>query len=176
MTVRLLLFGSPTVEYGGESLALPFERRNQLLVFLALKRAWVGRARTGGTALARAGKQARLHQPSQDAASIAVAALGARDRVAGGCASVRSRDRRVRLSTRRCASSDSPMRCRCVAASCSPDLTTIRAKHGQAGSASSAIACDVAWRDAALSRLAAEIDIGGSNRSVGAAARRRPAR
>ena len=44
MTVRLLLFGSPTVEYGGESLALPFERRNQLLVFLALKRAWVGRA------------------------------------------------------------------------------------------------------------------------------------
>ena len=44
MTVRLSLFGSPTVEYGGESLALPFERRNQLLVFLALKRAWVGRA------------------------------------------------------------------------------------------------------------------------------------
>lgn len=44
MTVRLFLFGSPTVEVGGESLALPFERRNQLLVFLALKRAWVGRA------------------------------------------------------------------------------------------------------------------------------------
>ncbi len=44
MTVRLFLFGSPTVEYGGESLALPFERRNQLLVFLALKRSWVGRA------------------------------------------------------------------------------------------------------------------------------------
>src|SRR5687768_1143732 len=43
MTVRLLLFGSPTIEYGGESLALPFERRNQLLVFLALRRAWVGR-------------------------------------------------------------------------------------------------------------------------------------
>ena len=44
MTVRLSLFGSPTVEYVGESLALPFERRSQLLVFLALKRAWVGRA------------------------------------------------------------------------------------------------------------------------------------
>ena len=44
MTVRLFLFGSPTVEYGGESVALPFERRNQLLVFLALKRSWVGRA------------------------------------------------------------------------------------------------------------------------------------
>lgn len=44
MTVRLFLFGSPTVEYGGESFALPFERRNQLLVFLALKRSWVGRA------------------------------------------------------------------------------------------------------------------------------------
>jgi hypothetical protein len=44
MTVRLLLFGSPTIEYGGDSFALPFERRSQLLVFLALKRSWVGRA------------------------------------------------------------------------------------------------------------------------------------
>ena len=44
MTVRLVLFGSPTVEYDGKSVALAFERRNQLLVFLALKRAWVGRA------------------------------------------------------------------------------------------------------------------------------------
>src|SRR6266508_558371 len=44
MTVRLALFGSPTIEYGGECFALPFERRNQLLVFVALKRCWVGRA------------------------------------------------------------------------------------------------------------------------------------
>jgi len=44
MTVSLFLFGPPTVEYGGESVALPFERRNQLLVFLALKRTWVGRS------------------------------------------------------------------------------------------------------------------------------------
>ena len=44
MTVRLLLFGSPAVEYGGESCALTFERRHQLLAFLALKKAWVGRA------------------------------------------------------------------------------------------------------------------------------------
>lgn len=44
MTVRLFLFGSPTLEVGGESIALPFERRNQLLAFLALKRSWVGRA------------------------------------------------------------------------------------------------------------------------------------
>ncbi len=44
MTVRLFLFGSPAVDYGGESLALPFERRNQLVAFLALKRSWVGRA------------------------------------------------------------------------------------------------------------------------------------
>ena len=44
MTVRLLLLGSPTVEHGGQSLALPFERRHQLLVFLALKKTWVGRA------------------------------------------------------------------------------------------------------------------------------------
>jgi predicted ATPase/DNA-binding SARP family transcriptional activator/Tfp pilus assembly protein PilF len=44
MTVRLALFGSPTLHDGGASIALPFERRNQLLAFLALKRSWVGRA------------------------------------------------------------------------------------------------------------------------------------
>lgn len=43
MTARLHLFGSPTIEVGGARLALPFERRSQLLVFLALKRSWVGR-------------------------------------------------------------------------------------------------------------------------------------
>ena len=49
MTARFFLFGSPTVEYGGERLALPFERRNQLLAFLALKRSWVGRAELAAT-------------------------------------------------------------------------------------------------------------------------------
>ena len=44
MNVRLFLFGSPEVEYGGESVALPFERRTQLLALLALKRSWLGRA------------------------------------------------------------------------------------------------------------------------------------
>ena len=44
MTVRLSLFGSPSIAHGGKSLALPLERRSQLLVFLALKRSWVGRA------------------------------------------------------------------------------------------------------------------------------------
>lgn len=44
MTVRLFLFGSPAIEVDGEMLALPFERRSQLLVFLALRRSWVGRA------------------------------------------------------------------------------------------------------------------------------------
>jgi len=37
------LFGAPASARCGESTALPFERRSQLLVFLALKRAWVGR-------------------------------------------------------------------------------------------------------------------------------------
>ena len=44
MTVRLFLFGSPTIEYVGESFTLPSERRSHLLAFLALKRSWVGRA------------------------------------------------------------------------------------------------------------------------------------
>lgn len=46
MPVRLHLFGSPTIDLGDGTppVALPFERRSQLLVLLALKRAWVGRA------------------------------------------------------------------------------------------------------------------------------------
>jgi predicted ATPase/DNA-binding SARP family transcriptional activator len=38
------LFGAPEVEFRGESSRLPFERRTQLLVLLALKATWVGRA------------------------------------------------------------------------------------------------------------------------------------
>lgn len=46
MPVTLHLFGAPTIDLGDGTppLALPFERRSQLLVLLALKRAWVGRA------------------------------------------------------------------------------------------------------------------------------------
>src|SRR5688572_21386180 len=42
--MRLHLFGTPSVEQDGALSALPFERRTQLLAFLALRRAWVGRA------------------------------------------------------------------------------------------------------------------------------------
>jgi DNA-binding SARP family transcriptional activator len=38
--MRLVLFGAPAID----GTALPFERRSQLLAFLALKRGWVGRA------------------------------------------------------------------------------------------------------------------------------------
>ena len=42
--MTFFLFGSPTGSRSAANLfALPFERRNQLLVFLALRRAWVGR-------------------------------------------------------------------------------------------------------------------------------------
>ena len=49
MSLRLILFGAPTIESGGQSLALPFERRSQLLVLLALRRIWVGRAELATT-------------------------------------------------------------------------------------------------------------------------------
>jgi predicted ATPase/DNA-binding SARP family transcriptional activator len=42
--MRLKLFGAPTLEHEGSSIALPAERRSQLLVLLALRRHWVGRA------------------------------------------------------------------------------------------------------------------------------------
>jgi predicted ATPase/DNA-binding SARP family transcriptional activator len=46
MPVALQLFGAPTIELGDGTppIALPFERRSQLIVLLALRRAWVGRA------------------------------------------------------------------------------------------------------------------------------------
>src|SRR5688572_11658376 len=44
MPARLQLLGSPTIETDGTTVALPFERRTQLLVMLALRGAWVGRA------------------------------------------------------------------------------------------------------------------------------------
>lgn len=39
MAIRLQLFGAPKVAIDGESFVLPSERRSQLLVLLALKRA-----------------------------------------------------------------------------------------------------------------------------------------
>lgn len=44
LDVRLNLFASPTVEWEGSTLVLPFERRTQLVVLLALRRQWVPRA------------------------------------------------------------------------------------------------------------------------------------
>lgn len=44
MVVRLQLLGSPCVGFEGETYTLPFERRSQLVAYLAVKRAWVGRA------------------------------------------------------------------------------------------------------------------------------------
>jgi predicted ATPase/Tfp pilus assembly protein PilF len=44
VAVRVYVFGSPRIEYRGAPVALPFERRSQLVVLLALKRAWVTRA------------------------------------------------------------------------------------------------------------------------------------
>ena len=44
MSLRLALFGPPTIEREGGALALPFERRGQLVAYLALKGGWVPRA------------------------------------------------------------------------------------------------------------------------------------
>src|SRR4029450_4632349 len=40
----LTLFAAPAVASEAGSAALPFERRGQLIAYLAMKRAWVGRA------------------------------------------------------------------------------------------------------------------------------------
>ncbi|MBL8346527.1 MAG: AAA family ATPase [Rubrivivax sp.] len=44
MSTRLVLFGTPRLVHDGLSHVLPFERRHQLVVLLAMRRAWVGRA------------------------------------------------------------------------------------------------------------------------------------
>ena len=43
MSARLTLLGSPTIALGGTPLALPFERRSQLLVYLAFHPRGAGR-------------------------------------------------------------------------------------------------------------------------------------
>ncbi len=43
MSVRLQLLGTPTIDFDGESTALPFERRGQLVAHLALRRDWIAR-------------------------------------------------------------------------------------------------------------------------------------
>lgn len=43
MKAHLSLFGSPSIAAGGKTTALPFERRGQLVAYLAMKRAWIGR-------------------------------------------------------------------------------------------------------------------------------------
>ena len=44
MGLRMRLLGTPALEREGEMWPLPFERRSQLLAYLALKGGWVGRA------------------------------------------------------------------------------------------------------------------------------------
>ena len=46
---RLSLLGPPTMVRGGKSWALPFERRGQLVVWLALAGTWVGRRELAAT-------------------------------------------------------------------------------------------------------------------------------
>ncbi len=43
MPTRLTLLGAPAITHDGAMHALGCERRTQLLVYLALKRTWVGR-------------------------------------------------------------------------------------------------------------------------------------
>ena len=61
------------------------------------------------------------------------------------------------LSSQRCANNVSPRPCQYDAANCSPASTTIRAKVELAELRARPSA--VAWRDAALNRLTAEIDV-----------------
>ena len=49
MPVRLQLLGTPTIDFDGESTALPFERRGQLVALLALRRDWVARTELAAT-------------------------------------------------------------------------------------------------------------------------------
>jgi len=44
MSVVLTLFGAPAVARGTSTTVVPFERRGQLVLYLAMKRGWVGRA------------------------------------------------------------------------------------------------------------------------------------
>jgi hypothetical protein len=124
MTVRLFLFGSPRIEYHGDSVVLPCERRGQLVALLALRRAWVGRAEARRDVLARDDRATRVRQPSKGPLPPAGRAVGERRRAAGRRDPLRRRNRRVRVRARAARAFAWVTRCRCAAASCSRDSTT----------------------------------------------------
>ena len=125
-----------------------------MLVFLAL--AHMGWRVRLAACLDRAGKQARLHEPRKTLTGLRSLRLGARDRVAGSA--LRFEAETTCSLRERCANSVSRSM-PCVAESCSPDLMTIRAKHGRAGSASNETRARCLARRGA-DPLANEIDIG----------------
>ena len=84
----LCLFGAPTIAFGERTFALPFERRSQLIVYLGLKRSWVGRA-SWRPCLAEL-ESARPDQPAQDAAPARPRPVGAAARIAGRLAAPRA--------------------------------------------------------------------------------------
>ncbi len=91
MTVVLNLFGAPTIARGGEAHALHFERRTQLLVYLALKRTWVARAELAALLWPDQDTQARQYQSAQGVVPAAGRA---------GCRADRSSDQ-ARCASRR---------------------------------------------------------------------------
>ena len=160
MSIRLHLFGSPKVDFAGESFVLPFERRSQLLALLALKRAWVGRAELAAMFWPDQADEARVRQPAQDPVPPAGAAVGAAasSRRAAPCASWPRPT--CPTSKRRLRDGASPTRSRCAHGELLAGFD-----DGQSEAWTSWLGFErdrlrAAWRGAALARLAADIDPG----------------
>jgi predicted ATPase/DNA-binding SARP family transcriptional activator len=154
---RLFLFGSPSVDDDGETLALPFERRNQVLVFLALKGAWVGRAELAAmlwpeqeTKLAYTNLRKTLFRLQSFAWARAIEVQGSalRFEVETDVAAFESALREERVAD-------------ALALRRGELLVGFDDDHSEAWSSWLAFERDrlrLAWRDAALDRLAADID------------------
>ena len=140
MPARLHLFGSPTIDLDGGPVALPFERRSQLLVYLALKRAWVGRAELAAIFWPEQSQKLAFANLRKTLFRLQSVPWGRPIELQGQTARLECRPTSP-SSRRRCATAASTTPCLSTPATCSPASTTPAAKPGPAGSASSATGC-----------------------------------
>ena len=162
MSLRLSLFGAPTVTFGATSMALEFERRTQLVAYLALKRTWVSRSELA--ALLWPDQDTKLAQTNLRKAlfRLSFPALGRSDRSAGWRAAFRAPHRRAVVRNGAARATPRRRARRMRAATCWPDSTTIATRPGRAGSRSSATGCAQRGARRRRSISPATLDAGGA--------------
>ena len=141
-------------------MALPFERRSQLLVYLALKRGWVGRAELAAMLLAGAEPKLAFANLRKTLFRLQALPWGRPIELQGQTARPGAADRRRRVRGGAARRPDRRGACLATPATCSPASTTPAALPGPAGSAFERDRLRTAWRGAVAATRRRRIDAG----------------